>query len=72
MNKTNQSERGTIIRLQHSFGFIEHPDYPSNLFFHASQCENFNSLKMNNEVTFEIAQNKKGEPIAANVRKKEN
>ena len=71
MSKTNQLKKGTIVNLQHRFGFIKHPDYPSNLFFHASQCKNFNSLEMNNEVTFEIAQNKKGEAIATNVKKEE-
>ncbi len=52
------------------FGFIKREDGEKDLFFHANELVNvdFNSLKENDEVEFEVADSPKG-PNAVKVSK---
>lgn len=61
---------GTILKLLNGFGFIAHPDYPNNLFFHFQSTVGieFSDLYLNDPVSFDIDQNDKGEDIAVNVQ----
>jgi cold shock CspA family protein/uncharacterized LabA/DUF88 family protein len=60
---------GTIKFLGEGFGFIIHPKYPNNLFFHWGDVDgNFNDLKPGDAVTFTPDRNEKGD-CARDVRK---
>lgn len=65
-------QKGTIVRLMDGkgFGFIKREDGEKDLFFHANELVNvdFNSLKENDEVEFEVADSPKG-PNAVKVSK---
>jgi len=65
IEKINSSE---IINLKGGFGFIKYP--PNNLFFHFTSLidTDFNDLEVGDKVTFTIAKNDKGEPIAKDVK----
>lgn len=61
---------GTIKFLGEGFGFILHPNYPNNLFFHWGDVDgNFNDLKPGDPVTFTPDRNEKGD-CARDVRKR--
>lgn len=64
---------GTILSLNNGFGFIKHPKYPKNLFFHYQSTigVDFNDLRLNDKVTFEVGKNDKGESVAINIKLKE-
>lgn len=59
---------GTILSIKNGYGFIKYP--PNNLFFHYQSVigADFNNLTVGDPVTFEIAQNDKGDDIAVNVK----
>jgi CspA family cold shock protein len=59
---------GTIKRLvrDKGFGFVAAPD-GSEYFFHQSACEQFDTLREGQNVTFQAGQGPKG-PRAENVR----
>ena len=62
--------KGTIRQLiERGFGFIK-TEEGKDLFFHRNECEGveFSSLKIGQEVEFEIGQDKKGRPQAVKVR----
>lgn len=58
-------QKGTIVRLMDGkgYGFIKREDGDKDLFFHANSLENvdFNSLKLEDEVEFEIEESDKGQ-----------
>jgi len=62
--------KGTIKKIMDlGFGFIK-TEEGKDLFFHRNECEGvqFSSLKVGQEVEFEIGQDKKGRPQAVKVR----
>jgi len=59
---------GTILLLNGNYGFIKHPNYYNNLYFHKlSTISDFSKLKPEDEVYFEIGTNRQGEAIAQKV-----
>jgi cold shock CspA family protein len=60
---------GTILSINGTYGFIRHPNYMNNLYFHslATVGIDFHSFKPNDEVYFEIGTNSRGETIAQKV-----
>ncbi len=63
-------DTGTIFSINNGFGFIRHPQFPKNLFFHHQSIVgvDFNELKPNDRVSFEIGKNDKGDSVAVNVK----
>ncbi len=71
-NKTNNNKDniGTVLTINKGFGFIKNAKYPNNIFFHYQSVigVDFNDLKVNDKVTFEIDKNEKNEDIAVRVK----
>lgn len=60
---------GQILSLNKGFGFIKHPDYPKNLFFHFQNLVDvdFNDLRPYDSVSFRLGKNDRGEDMAVEV-----
>lgn len=60
---------GTILTLNGNYGFIKHPNYYNNLYFHKLSTIgiDFSKLRPDDEVYFEIGINRQGEAIAQKV-----
>lgn len=61
---------GVILSINNGFGFIRHPQFPQNLFFHYQSTidVDFNDLRVNDTVSFELGENDRGEEVAVSVR----
>jgi uncharacterized LabA/DUF88 family protein/cold shock CspA family protein len=61
---------GEIFSINKGYGFIKHPRFPKNLFFHHQSTVgiDFNDLKPNDLVQFDLGTNDKGDTFAINVQ----
>lgn len=68
-------KKGTIKTLKESFGFItvegKEGEEPRDLFFHQSECSQFESFEQGDEVEFEIGKGRRGDDVATVVEKVE-
>lgn len=58
-----------ILSIKNNFGFIKYPE--NNLFFHRNDFidpTEFDSLQVDDEVSFQISKGKKGEPVAKLIK----
>ena len=71
--KVEDENVGTILYLNKGFGFIKTSKYSKNLFFHYQSTVgvDFNDLKQNDIVFFDVEKNDKGEDVAINIKLKE-
>lgn len=60
--------QGTISSIKDTFGFIERSDNAANIFFHSSDCPNFKSLNVGENVEFTVT-TRKSKELATNVTK---
>lgn len=65
---TPQRHQGVVCTLKDSFGFIERADVVKEIFFHASECKDFKSLSLGDDVEFSI-QTRNNKEVACNVCK---
>lgn len=66
---TNTPDRfqGIVCTLKDSFGFIERADIVKEIFFHSSECQDFKSLNLGDDVEFGI-QTRNDKKVAVDVR----
>ncbi|XP_074600141.1 cold shock domain-containing Unr isoform X2 [Brevipalpus obovatus] len=65
---TPERYQGVVCTLKDSFGFIERADVVKEIFFHSSECKDFNNLNLGNDVEFSI-QTRNSKEVAVNVDK---
>jgi len=55
-------EKGTIVRLNNGFGFISQEGKDKDVFFHLNALQNvqFDDLRENDELTFDLEEGPKG------------
>ncbi|RWS09033.1 cold shock domain-containing protein E1-like protein [Dinothrombium tinctorium] len=63
---TPQRFEGVVCTLKDSFGFIERADIVKEIFFHSSECKDFKSLALGDDVEFSI-QTRNNKEVAVNV-----
>ena len=64
--QTPERYQGVVCTLKDSFGFIERADVVREIFFHSSECMDFKSLNLGDDVEFGI-QTRNDKKVAVNV-----
>ena len=58
--------KGVVCTIKDSYGFIERVDIVKEIFFHSSECKDFENLKQGDDVEFSI-HTRKNKDVAVNV-----
>ena len=66
LTRTPERYQGVVCTLKDSFGFIERADVVREIFFHSSECLDFKSLNLGDDVEFGI-QTRNDKKVAVNV-----
>ncbi|XP_053210633.1 cold shock domain-containing protein E1-like [Panonychus citri] len=65
---TPERYQGVVCTLKDSFGFIERADVVKEIFFHSSECKDFKSLTLGDDVEFRV-QTRNNKEVAVRVDK---
>ncbi|XP_015783849.1 cold shock domain-containing protein E1 isoform X1 [Tetranychus urticae] len=63
---TPERYQGVVCTLKDSFGFIERADVVKEIFFHSSECKDFKSLSLGDDVEFRV-QTRNNKEVAVSV-----
>lgn len=61
-----QRKQGVVCALKDTFGFIERADLVKEIFFHSSECREFRTLSLGEDVEFSL-QLRNGKEVACNI-----
>lgn len=67
LQSTPNQYQGIICTKKDTFGFIERADVVREIFFHATECDDFKSLNVGDEVAFQI-QTRNDKQVAVNLQ----
>uniref|UniRef100_A0A6B0VF51 Cold shock domain-containing protein e1 n=1 Tax=Ixodes ricinus TaxID=34613 RepID=A0A6B0VF51_IXORI len=63
---SSQRKQGVVCALKDTFGFIERADIVKEIFFHSSECRDFRSLSLGEDVEFSV-QLRNGKEVACGI-----